>query len=163
PERRAYVPEDEVPDGLETRDISGTELRRMLAEGADPPDWFTFPEVAKVLRAPARRRSQGLTVFFTGLPSAGKSTVANALHARLLEMGEPGVTLLDGDLIRKTLSAGLGFSKEDRATHIRRVGNAATEVTAQRGIALCAAIAPYDAVRKEVRSAVSAVGRFVLV
>jgi sulfate adenylyltransferase len=162
--RRAFLAAHEVPRGEPTLSLSGTELRRRLAEGDALPEWFTFPEVADQLRRrhPPRER-QGLTVFFTGLSGAGKSTIANVLLANLLELGGRPVTLLDGDLLRKHLSSELGFSKEHRDLHIRRIGFFASEITRHGGIALCAPIAPYDATRKEVRRMVEEAGGFLLV
>ncbi|MPZ88428.1 MAG: bifunctional sulfate adenylyltransferase/adenylylsulfate kinase [Nitriliruptorales bacterium] len=164
PDRDTYVPEDEVPEGAQTWAISGTELRRRFAAGDELPAWFTFPEVAAELRRrhPARDR-QGLTLFFTGLSGAGKSTVAGALLARLLEDGRRPVTLLDGDLVRKHLSSELGFSREHRDLNIRRIGFVASEIARNGGIAVCAPIAPYDATRREVREMVEPHGGFVLV
>lgn len=164
PARDVYLPDGEVAAGVEAVDISGTELRARLAEGREIPPWFTFPEVAKELRRtyPARSR-QGFTVFFTGLSGSGKSTIANSLLVRLLERGGRSVTLLDGDLVRKHLSSELGFSKEHRDINIRRIGFVAAEVTRSGGIALCAPIAPYDAVRREVRAMVEGGGGFILV
>jgi sulfate adenylyltransferase len=160
----AYVPEDKVPAGARVLSISGTDLRRRLTEGRDIPEWFTFPEVARELRRThPPRHQQGFTVFFTGLSGAGKSTIANVLLVKFLEMGGRPVTLLDGDIVRKHLSAGLGFSQEDRNTNIRRIGFVAHEITKNGGIALCAPIAPYDSVRKEVRAMVSKGGGFILV
>jgi len=163
-ERDRYMPVDEVPEGVRTLSLSGTELRQRLAEGREIPPWFTYPEVAEELRRshPPRHR-QGFTVFFTGLSGAGKSTVANALLVKLLEMGGRPVTLLDGDIVRKNLSSELGFSKEHRDLNIRRIGFVASEITKNGGIAICAPIAPYDAVRREVRDMIEAVGGFVLV
>jgi sulfate adenylyltransferase len=160
----AYVPEDEVPAGARALSLSGTELRRRLAEGRDIPEWFTFPEVARELQTshPARRH-QGFTVFMTGLSGAGKSTVANVLLVKLLEMGGRPVTMLDGDIVRKHLSSELGFSREHRDINIRRIGFVAAEITQNGGIAICAPIAPYDAVRKEVRGMIEPRGGFVLV
>ena len=159
-----YMPQDEVPPGSRTLDISGTELRRRLQEGRDIPDWFTFPEVADELRRthPPRYR-QGFTVFFTGLSGSGKSTIANALLVKLMEIGGRPVTLLDGDIVRKNLSSELGFSKEHRDINIRRIGFVAAEITKNGGIAICAPIAPYDSVRKEVRRLIEPGGGFVLV
>lgn len=159
-----FVPEDEIPEGASPLRISGTELRRLLQEGRPIPEWFTYPGVARELsrRHPPRAR-QGFTVFFTGLSGAGKSTIANVLLARLLERGGRPVTLLDGDLVRKHLTAGLGFSREDRDTNVRRVGWVAAEVSRHGGIVLCALIAPYDAMRKAVRAMVEAEAAFVLV
>src|SRR5207248_10853676 len=135
-----------------------------LAEGRDLPEWFTFPEVATELRRsyPARAQ-QGFTVFFTGLSGSGKSTIANALMVKQLEMGGRPVTLLDGDLVRKQLSSELGFSKEHRDINIRRIGYVASEITKNRGIAICAPIAPYDVTRKEVRALIEPFGGFVMV
>ena len=159
-----FVPEDEVPKGMRVMDISGTELRRRLNEGREIPHWFTFPEVAKELKRsyPPRHR-QGFTVFFTGLSGSGKSTIANALLVKFLEIGGRPVTLLDGDLVRKHLSSELGFSKEHRDINIRRIGFVASEITKNGGIAICAPIAPYDSVRREVRRMVEEGGGFLLV
>jgi len=160
----AYVPEDEVPEGARALSISGTELRERLAQGRDLPGWFTFPAVAEELRRSYPPRiHQGFTVFFTGLSGSGKSTIANALLVKLLEMGGRPVTLLDGDLVRKHLSSELGFSKEHRDLNIRRIGFVASEITKNGGIALCAPIAPYDELRKEVHSMIDPVGGFLLV
>ncbi len=164
PEAGSYAPIDEVPEGTKTLSISGTELRERLAEGREIPEWFTFPAVAEELRKthPSRSR-QGFTVFFTGLSGSGKSTIANVLQVRLLEMGGRPVTLLDGDLVRKNLSSELGFSKEHRDLNIQRIGYVASEITKNGGIALCAPIAPYDAVRKIVRQTIEPLGGFILV
>ncbi len=163
-ERDCYMPVDEVPEGVRTLNISGTELRERLAAGREIPSWFTFPEVARELRRshPPRHR-QGFTVFFTGLSGSGKSTVANVLMVKFLEMGGRPVTLLDGDIVRKNLSSELGFSKEHRDINIRRIGFVASEITKNGGIAICAPIAPYDSVRKEVRRMIEPRGGFVLV
>jgi sulfate adenylyltransferase len=159
-----YVPDNEVHNGARVRSISGTELRQRLNEGRDIPGWFTYPEVVRELRRsfPPRRR-QGLTVFFTGLSGSGKSTIANVLMTKFLEVGGRPVTLLDGDIVRKHLSSELGFSKEHRDLNIRRIGFVASEITKNGGIAICAPIAPYDAVRRQVRQMVEPVGGFVLV
>jgi sulfate adenylyltransferase len=164
PDEDRYIPEDEVPEGLKTVTISGTDLRDRLATGREIPEWFTYPEVATELRRthPPRAR-QGFTVFFTGLSGSGKSTIANALLVKLLEMGGRPVTMLDGDLVRKHLSSELGFSKEHRDINIRRIGYVASEITKSGGIAICAPIAPYDATRKAVRAMVEPGGGFVLV
>ncbi|MGH8274816.1 MAG: bifunctional sulfate adenylyltransferase/adenylylsulfate kinase [Gammaproteobacteria bacterium] len=158
-ERAQYAPENEVEEGEHVLNISGTEFRRRLAAGLDVPEWFSFPEVVAELRRthpPLDRR--GYTVFFTGLSGSGKSTIANALMVKLLEMGGRRVTLLDGDLVRKHLSSELGFSKKDRDTNIRRIGYVASEITKHRGIALCAPIAPYRATRRTVRETIEETG-----
>ncbi|NQU42387.1 adenylyl-sulfate kinase, partial [bacterium] len=105
----------------------------------------------------------GFTVFFTGLSGSGKSTVANVLVAKLMEMGTRPVTLLDGDIVRKNLSSELGFSKEHRDLNILRIGYVASEITKNRGIAVCAPIAPYTAIRRQVRENISQFGGFILV
>ncbi len=161
-EKAQYFPVDEVPEGSTVLDISGTELRRRLREGLDIPDWFSFPEVVKQLRRTSPERSkQGFTVFFTGFSGSGKSTIANALMVKLMEMGGRPVTLLDGDVVRKHLSSELGFSKEHRDINIKRIGYVASEITKNGGIAICAPIAPYASTRREVREMIEAFGAFI--
>lgn len=161
-EKAQYYPVDEVPEGSTVLDISGTELRRRLREGLEIPDWFSFPQVVAELRrtSPARSK-QGFTVFFTGLSGSGKSTIANALMVKLMEMGGRPVTLLDGDVVRKHLSSELGFSKEHRDINIKRIGYVASEITKNGGIAICAPIAPYTATRRAVREMVEHCGAFI--
>jgi sulfate adenylyltransferase len=161
-EKAQYYPVDEVPEGSTVLDISGTELRRRLREGLEIPEWFSFPDVVTELRrtSPARSK-QGFTVFFTGLSGSGKSTIANALMVKLMEMGGRPVTLLDGDVVRKHLSSELGFSKEHRDINIRRIGYVASEITKNGGIAICAPIAPYTATRRAVREMIEAFGAFI--
>ena len=164
PELDAYVQEDLVKDGMTAVSVSGTEVRRRLSSGETLPDWMTFPEVAKELRHTYRpRHERGLTIFFTGLSGAGKSTIARALHARFLERGGRTVTVLDGDIVRKRLSSELGFSRAHRDLNIQRIGFVSAEITRHGGIAICAPIAPYDAARREVRAMVEPHGGFVLV
>jgi len=164
PDKGTFVPEDGVADGMAAKTIPPAELAERLAWGREIPSWFSFPEVLQELRRsrPPRAR-QGFTVFFTGLPSSGKSTLANVLLVRLLQMGGRPVTLLDGDIVRKHLSSELGFSREHRNLNIARIGFVASEITKNNGIALCAPIAPYDAVRKQVRAMIEPHGGFVLV
>jgi sulfate adenylyltransferase len=163
-DRDEYMPEDEVPEGSRVLSISGTELRARLADGREIPAWFTYPAVAEELRRthPPRHR-QGFTVFLTGLSGAGKSTIANVLMVKFLEMGGRPVTLLDGDIVRKELSSELGFSKEHRDLNIRRIGFVASEITKNGGIAICAPIAPYQHTRQQVRELIEQVGGFCLV
>jgi sulfate adenylyltransferase len=163
-DRDEYRAEDDVPAGARALSISGTELRKRLDQGADLPAWFTPPEVAAELRRSYPPRTErGFTVFFTGLSGAGKSTVATALCARLTDRTGRYVSLLDGDLVRHHLSDGLGFSREDRDRNVSRIGFLAAEITKHRGIAVCAPIAPYDDIRREVRRTVEPAGGFVLV
>ncbi len=161
-ERAQYEPADEIKDDVTILNISGTELRRRLSEGLEIPEWFSFPAVVEELRKtkPARHK-QGFTVFFTGFSGSGKSTIANALMVKLMEMGGRPVTLLDGDVVRKNLSSELGFSKEHRDLNIRRIGYVASEITKNGGIAICAPIAPYTATRRAVREDVEQFGAFI--
>jgi sulfate adenylyltransferase len=159
-----YVPDDEVKKGDRVLNISGTELRQRLNEGREIPAWFTYPEVvAELRRSFPPRHKQGVTIFFTGLSGSGKSTIANVLMTKFLEMGGRPTTMLDGDLVRKNLSSELGFSKEHRDINIRRIGYVASEITKNGGIAICAPIAPYDATRKYVRQLIEPYGGFILV
>lgn len=161
-EKAQYFPRDEVQEGETILDISGTELRRRLQEGLEIPEWFSFPEVVSELRRTRPPRAgQGFTVFFTGLSGSGKSTIANALMVKLMEMGGRPVTLLDGDVVRKHLSSELGFSKEHRDINIRRIGYVASEITKNGGIAICAPIAPYAATRSAVREMIEEHGAFL--
>ena len=154
-----YLESTELEEGMEVLSISGTQLRERLRDGRDLPEWFTYPEVATELRRthPPRHR-QGYTVFFTGLSGSGKSTIANALLTKLQALDGRPITLLDGDIVRKNLSSELGFSKKDRDINIQRIGFVASEISKHRGIAVCAPIAPYDNIRKEVRDMVEAKG-----
>jgi sulfate adenylyltransferase len=159
-----YQPEDEVAEGTRVLNLSGTELRKRLNEGREIPSWFTYPDVATELRRSyPPRHKQGFTVFFTGLSGSGKSTIANVLLTKFLEVGGRPVTILDGDIVRKHLSSELGFSKEHRDINIRRIGFVASEITKNGGIAICAPIAPYESVRQEVRSMIQPEGGFILV
>ncbi len=160
--RAQYIAVDEATDDDHILNISGTELRRRLAEGLEIPDWFSFPEVVEELRRThPPRHEQGFTVFFTGLSGSGKSTIANALMSKLMEIGGRSISLLDGDIVRKNLSSELGFSKEHRDLNITRIGYVASEITKNGGIAICAPIAPYTATRRIVRDTISPVGGFV--
>jgi sulfate adenylyltransferase len=161
-DKAQFLPVDEVEPGMQALTISGTELRRRLREGLESPEWFSYPEIIEELRKthPPRHR-QGFTVFFTGLSGSGKSTIANALFAKLLELGERRVTLLDGDLVRKHLSSELGFSREHRDINILRIGYVASEITRHGGVAICAPIAPYTATRRRVREMIEEFGAFI--
>ena len=161
-DRARYLPQDEVGADTRTLNISGTELRRRLRDGLEIPDWFSFPDVvAELRRTHPPRHTQGFTVFFTGLSGSGKSTAANALMVKLMEMGGRQVSLLDGDVVRKHLSSELGFSKEHRDLNILRIGYVASEITKSGGIALCAPIAPYAETRRRVRELIEPHGGFI--
>ncbi len=153
PDEDRYDAAETLPPNTKTQSISGTQVRDdFLRKGRSLPPWFTRPEVAQILtQAHPPKERQGFCVWFTGLPSAGKSTVASILAARLYEYGRR-VTVLDGDVVRTHLSKGLGFSQEDRETNILRIGFVASEIVRHEGVVLCAAVSPYRATREEVRS-----------
>lgn len=160
-DEEAYFPADEVNPAHTVRNLSDDEFHQILRQGKRFPDWFTFPEVIDELRKgyPPRHR-QGFTIFFTGLSGAGKSTIAKVLYAHFLERGDRPVTLLDGDIVRLNLSKELGFSKEHRDINVRRIGYVASEITKNRGIAICAPIAPYAETRDQIREIIEAYGGF---
>lgn len=161
-DRAEHLPEADAPAGARLLTLSGDEFQRRMQAGLKIPDWYSFPEVlAELHRQSPPRERQGFTVFFTGLSGAGKSTLARALAARLMEMGGRSVTLLDGDIVRRHLSSELGFSKAHRDINVRRIGFVASEITKNRGIAICAPIAPYRQTRRAVREMIEAVGGFV--
>lgn len=159
--RGTYIAASEATDADTIRDISGTELRQRLHDGADIPEWFSFPEIVSVLREryPAGR-PPGFALFFTGLSGAGKSTLAQAVISLMMERSSRPVTLLDGDDVRRHLSRGLGFSREDRDANITRIGWVAAEIVRHGGIAVCAPIAPYAQPRAQVRAMCQAHGEF---
>jgi len=162
PEKESYVPRSEILEGVHVKTLSGTELRSLLRSGLEIPDWFTFEEVINELRnAYPPRYKQGFTVFHTGLSGSGKSTIAQVLVSRFLEMGDRPVTLLDGDIVRRHLSSELGFSKEHRDINVRRIGFVASEITKNRGIAVCAPIAPYKISRRQIREMIEQYGGFI--
>jgi sulfate adenylyltransferase len=153
-----------IEAGTERTDLATGELEDLLDRGEEIPAWFTPPAVAAELRRARPRRSErGLVVFFTGLSGSGKSTLARALRDALSERGDRTVSLLDGDLVRALLSAGLSFSRADRDLNIARIGFVATEIARHGGIAICAPIAPYALARRDVRRAVQEVGDFLLI
>jgi len=156
PDKDSYEPLDEIKEGTKTASISGTQVREALAKGEVLPEWFSRPEVVQILRdVYPPKNKQGFCIWFTGLPSAGKSTVANALIEMLAEYGKT-VTLLDGDVVRTHLSKGLGFSKEGRDTNILRIGFVASEIVRHNGVSVCAAVSPYRGIRNDVRNMIGA-------
>jgi len=162
PKDSSYKTIENLDDNEDYQTISGTELRNILDQGNEIPEWFSYPEVAQELKKsrPALNE-RGLTIFFTGLSGSGKSTLANGLLIRLLEEGNRPVTLLDGDIVRTHLSSELGFSKEHRSLNVQRIGFVASEITKNGGIAICAPIAPYDQDRKINKELISKVGGYV--
>lgn len=160
--QNCYFQVDQFPNDETPAAISGTELRERLHKNLEIPEWFSYATVIEELRkVHPPRHKLGFTIFLTGLPSSGKSTLANALSLRLREITDRKITLLDGDIIRTHLSKGLGFSQEDRETNITRVGYVAKEITKHNGIAICALVAPFHKPRNMVRDMVSEVGGFV--
>jgi sulfate adenylyltransferase len=159
-----YLPEEDryedvrkiKPDAV-TAQLSGTQVREWYRQGgAELPDWFARPEVSEAIATTyPPRHKQGFCVWFTGLSASGKSTTAEILTVLLQEFGRQ-VTLLDGDVVRNHLSRGLGFSKEDRDSNIRRIGFVAAEIVKHQGTVICAAVSPYRATRNDVRNAVGA-------
>ena len=155
PAEGKYEESSEERNVSEVMSLSGTQVKEeYLYAGKPLPVWFTRPEIARILEEsyPPRER-QGVCIWFTGLSGAGKSTTAEILTEALLGYGRR-VTLLDGDVVRTHLSAGLGFDKEGRDANIRRIGFVAAEIVRHGGVAVCAAVSPYSAARAEVRKIV---------
>ncbi|ORX73378.1 sulfate adenylyltransferase [Linderina pennispora] len=151
PDTDEYQPINEVPEGTKTLNISGTELRRRLKTGAPIPEWFSYPEVVRILReANPPRDKQGFTVFLTGLHASGKEAIA-------------AVSLLLGETIRSELSSELGFTRRERDINVGRIGFVAGELTRAGAACIAAPIAPYDAARQLVKQQVSKAGGFYLV
>ena len=157
-----FTPAEKIPDDARTMSVPDREIYQRIRTGRKIPPWASFPEVIRELRRSyPPPKKQGFSIFMTGLSGAGKSTVARVLYARFLEIGERPVTLLDGDIVRRHLSSELGFSKEHRDINVRRIGYVASEITKNRGIALCAPIAPYERTRREVREMIQEYGGFI--
>lgn len=168
-EEVVYLPfEDEyraienVPKKTQTISLSASEIQERILSGKNIPQWATFSEVLEEMQKahppPSRK---GFTIFLTGLSGSGKSTVAKVLYSRFQEIGSRPVTLLDGDIVRQNLSSQLSFSKEDRDINVRRIGFVAGEITKNRGIAICAPIAPYNGTRREIRERIETYGGFI--
>lgn len=157
-----YIPIDEVPEGMEVLNISGTEQRRMLRNGENIPAWFTYPSIVEELRKSVISSDQkGFCIYLIGLSGSGKTTIANTLKNKLQELVDRPISILDGDIVRKNLSKGLGFSREDRSTNVRRIGYVASEIVKHRGIVICSNIAPYEDDRLENRKIISEVGGYI--
>jgi sulfate adenylyltransferase len=156
---------DDIPPRHRRVALSADEIDGLLDRGVPLPEWHTPPAVARELaRARPPRRIRGLVVFFTGLSGSGKSTIARGLADELAETGERSVTLIDGDVARRFLTAGLGFSKADRDENVRRIGFVAAEAARHGGLALCCPIAPYAQARSDARYLARMAGAgFVLV
>ncbi|KAK9460637.1 uncharacterized protein V1516DRAFT_677267 [Lipomyces oligophaga] len=164
PDADEYAPKDEVAAGVKTLDISGTELRKRLRLGLPIPEWFSYPEVVKVLReSHPPRVSQGFTIFLTGYHNSGKDAIARALQVTLNQQGGRSVSLLLGETVRSELSSELGFSRTDRHKNIQRIAFVAAELTRAGAAVIAAPIAPFDDSRKFARETVQAAGSFFLV
>ncbi len=168
-EEMVYLPfEDEyklageVPENSNPITFTGTDIQKRIRAGKKVPEWATFPEVIDELQKSWPPPSkQGFTVFLTGLSGAGKSTIAKILYSRFLEIGTRPITLLDGDIVRRNLSSELNFSKEHRDINVKRIGFVASEITKNRGVAICAPIAPYEKTRTQIRQSIEAYGGFI--
>ncbi|MDT5028650.1 MAG: sulfate adenylyltransferase [Micromonosporaceae bacterium] len=156
---------DDIPPRHRRVALAPREIDDLLDRGVPLPEWHTPPAVARELaKARPPRRIRGLVLFFTGLSGSGKSTIARGLADELAETGERTVTLIDGDVARRFLTAGLGFSKADRDQNVRRIGFVAAEAARHGGLALCCPIAPYAQARSAARRlALTAGAGFVLV
>jgi sulfate adenylyltransferase len=164
PRAEVWRPLSLIEAGTEQADLSADQLGDLLDAGATVPEWFTPPAVARELRRARPPRSErGFVLFLTGLSGSGKSTIARDLRDVLTERGDRRVSLLDGDLVRQMLSAGLTFSRADRDLNVTRIGFVAAEVARHGGIAICAPIAPFAQARARVREMVSEVGDFLLI
>ena len=163
PARQRFMPASQIEAAaLDALDYTDAHLKRDLAVGEEPPDWFSYPEVVAELRNVYPPRSRlGFTLFFTGLSGSGKSTLAKIIYGKLVEGGRRPATLLDGDIVRQNLSSELGFSKVHRDLNIRRIGYVASEITKNGGIAICAPIAPYRETRRAVREMIEERGAFI--
>ncbi|KAI0112866.1 putative sulfate adenylyltransferase [Daldinia grandis] len=164
PDKDEYAPIDEIPKDTRTLNISGTELRSRLRSGRDIPEWFSYPEVVKVLReSHPPRAAQGFTVFLTGYTNSGKDQIARALQVTLNQQGGRSVSMLLGETVRHELSSELGFSREDRSTNIARIAFVAGELTRSGAAVIAAPIAPFDKDRAAAKDAVEKYGDFYLV
>jgi sulfate adenylyltransferase len=164
PEREVWRPLSLIESGAERGELSDGELGALLDAGDEVPAWLMDPDVAAELRRARPPRSRrGVVVFMTGLSGSGKSTLARDLRDALAERGDRTVSLLDGDLVRQMLSAGLTFSRADRDLNVKRIGYVAAEAARHGGIAICAPIAPYAQAREQVRAMAAEAGDFVLV
>ena len=163
PSTRKFVPKSALKDTGETgMSLTRIEMRQKLMRGESLPSWFTYPDIEKELaRVYPSHDKIGFTLFFTGFSGSGKSTLARMVHSRLIEEGGRPVTLLDGDVVRLNLSSELGFSREHRNLNIQRIGFVANEITKNGGVAICAPIAPYAQVRREVRELIEQHGAFI--
>jgi len=164
PRAEVWRPLSLIDAGSEIDDLAPDQLADMLDTGVEIPSWFASEAVAAELRhARPPHSERGFVLFLTGLSGSGKSTIARDLRDLLAERGDRRVSLLDGDLVRSLLSAGLTFSRTDRDLNIARIGYVAAEIAKHGGIAICAPIAPFAEARDRVRQMVGEVGDFLLI
>ena len=161
--RNAYIScETASKEKEETLAYTERNFNQALEHGQPVPEWYSYPEVIHELsKVRLSRKQKGLTLFFTGLSGSGKSTLAKLVYARFIEQGDKPVTLLDGDVVRTNLSSELGFSKEHRDINVKRIGYVASEITKNRGVAICAPIAPYESIRASIREMIEEHGSFI--
>jgi sulfate adenylyltransferase len=161
--RKSYIScETASKEKEETQNYTERNFNQALEHGQPIPEWYSYPEVIHELgKVRLTRKKKGLTLFFTGLSGSGKSTLAKLIYARFIEQGDKPVTLLDGDVVRANLSSELGFSKEHRDINVKRIGYVASEITKNRGVAICAPIAPYESIRMSIREMIEEYGSFI--
>jgi len=153
-----YSQIDKIKKNSNIFNISGTEFRNMINNNLEVPSWYSFPEVIQELKL---NKNTGLCLYFVGLSGSGKSTMCNHMMSKFKELTNKKVSILDGDIVRLNLSKGLGFSKEDRSTNIRRIGYVASEISKHNGIVLVANIAPFEDDRKFNKNLISQYGNYV--
>lgn len=160
-ELNEYMPQNLIDSKYTVMNLSGTEQRRLLEEGKDLPEWMTFKEISGILKTEYAKK-RGRCYYFIGLSGAGKSVLTNALAEKIRELEpERTITILDADIIRQNLSKGLGFSKEDRSTNVRRIGYLASEIVKHGGICIIANIAPYEEDRIYNRKLIESYGNYI--
>lgn len=162
-ERRTYISSTLAKkENIETINYTEKDLNHALEHDQIVPEWYSYPEVVKELaKVRLSRKHKGITLFFTGLSGSGKSTLAKQIYAKFIEQGDRPVTLLDGDVVRTNLSSELSFSKDHRDINVKRIGYVASEITKNRGVAICAPIAPYESTRQSVRDMIEQYGAFI--
>lgn len=160
-ELHEYCTIEEAPSNAKIFKLSGTQLRKSIINGDHIPDFFSYPEVINELRR-SYQKVKGICISFTGLPSSGKSTLAQALRAKFLEVDEycREITVLDGDMIRNYISNELGFSSKDRSINTKRIGFVASLIVRHGGICFIANIAPYKQDRAANRALISKEGLY---
>ena len=158
-----YIAVDHSEGGhCSSQTYSNRKIVNAITSDEAVPSWVSYPEVLTEMRKVCPpRKEQGFTLFFTGLSGSGKSTLAKIIYAKFIEEGQRPVTLLDGDVVRQNLSSELGFSRKDRFINVNRIGYVASEITKNRGIAICAPIAPYTEMRRSVRANIEQYGSFI--